>query len=165
MIRDAAPRDYQAISALITDAFKQTDEADLVSRLRDDGDVLFELVAANDIAVQGHILFSRLRIERAEGPLEAAALAPVSVLPSFQRQGIGAALVDVGKARCAALGVPAIIVVGHADYYPRFGFSAETAASLDTPFPGPHFMALELSRGVLRKGGRVRYASAFGIEA
>ena len=163
MIRDATPGDYAAIRQIIRHAFGQEDEADLVEQLRADGDVLVELVAASEIALQGHILYSRLTIERPSENLTAAALAPVAVLPAFQRRGIGKALIEAGNARCAALGLDAIIVLGHADYYPQFGFSAAAAESLEAPFSGPHFMALELRPDVLKAGGRVRYANAFGV--
>jgi putative acetyltransferase len=163
MIRDAAPSDYPAIRAVVRHAFGQADEADLVEQLRADGDVLFELVAASDVALQGHILYSPLAIERGGETVAAAALAPVSVLPAFQRTGIGTALIEAGNARCADLGLAAILVLGHPGYYPRFGFSAAQAESLEAPFSGPAFMALELAPGALRDGGRVRYAAAFGV--
>lgn len=163
MIRAATPRDTPAIRAVIRHAFEQDDEADLVEQLRTDGDVLCELVEASDIALQGHILYSPLTIERDGEVIAAAALAPVSVLPAFQNKGIGGALIRAGNARCAELGCAAIIVLGHQDYYPKFGFSAALAESLEAPFSGPHFMALELRPGVLKAGGRVRYAKAFGV--
>ncbi len=163
MIRDALPRDYPAIRQILRHAFGQNYEADLVERLRADGDVLLELVAATDIALQGHILYSPLSIERDGGTLAAAALAPVAVLPALQRAGLGKALIEAGNARCAALGLSAIIVLGHPDYYPRFGFSAATADALQAPFSGPAFMALELQPGALKAGGRVRYTRAFGV--
>src|SRR5690606_24499893 len=102
-------------------------------------------------------------IEREGTALCAAALAPVAVLPAFQKRGIGGELIRAGNARCAALKLDAVIVLGHADYYPRFGFSAEAAESLQAPFSGPHFMALELKPGALKGGGEVRYAQAFGV--
>jgi putative acetyltransferase len=163
MIRAATPSDYPAIRALLTHAFGEAEEADLVEQLRADGDVLVELVAASDIAIQGHILYSPLKIERAGKTVRAAALAPVAVLPAFQRSGIGGELIRAGNARCADLRLSAIIVLGHAAYYPRFGFSAALAESLEAPFSGPHFMALELKPGALKDGGRVRYAKAFGV--
>jgi putative acetyltransferase len=162
MIRDATPPDFPAIRAVIRHAFGQADEVNLVEQLRANGDVLVELVEATDIALQGHILYSRLNIERGGETLAAAALAPVSVLPALQRRGIGKALIEAGNARCAALGLSAIIVLGHPAYYPQFGFSPVLAESLDAPFSGPALMALELSPGILRDGGRVRYAAAFG---
>ena len=163
MIRPAEPRDFPAIRGVITHAFGQTEEANLVEELRADGEVLCEFAAASDIAIQGHVLYSRLRIERGRDCLTAAALAPVSVLPAFQRQGLGGELIGAGNARCAELGCVAIIVLGHKDYYPRFGFQAGAAAHLDAPFSGPHFMALELKPGALKNGGAVRYAKAFGV--
>ncbi|MBX3509607.1 MAG: N-acetyltransferase [Hyphomonadaceae bacterium] len=163
MIRDASARDYAAIRAIITHAFGQAEEANLVEQLRADGDMLCELVEAGEVALQGHILYSRLRIEREGVDLSAAALAPVSVLPAFQGKGAGGRLIRAGNARCAELGCDAVVVLGHADYYPRFGFSAAAAESLEAPFSGPHFMALELKPGVLKAGGRVRYAKAFGV--
>jgi len=163
MIRDATPADFPAIRAIVRHAFNQADEADLVERLRGDGDALVELVEATDIALQGHILYSPLAIERGGETLHAAALAPVSVLPALQRKGIGSELIRAGNARCAQLGCDAIVVLGHAAYYPQFGFSAAAAESLEAPFSGPHFMALELKPGALKAGGRVRYANAFGV--
>ncbi len=163
MIRDATPADYPAIRAILRHAFPTASEANLVEQLRGDGDVLLELVAANDSAIRGHILYSLLTIEREETALTAGALAPVSVLPAFQNRGIGGELIRAGNARCTELGLDAIVVLGHAAYYPRFGFSARTAESLQAPFSGPHFMALELKPGVLKDGGKVRYAKAFGV--
>lgn len=163
MIRDATPRDYPAIRAVIRHAFNRADEANLVEQLRADGDVVIELVEASDIALQGHILYSRLTITRDDETIEAAALAPVSVLPSFQNGGMGSALIRAGNARCAELGLQAIIVLGHADYYPKFGFSPALAQALRAPFSGASFMALEFTPGVLAKGGQVHYAKAFGV--
>jgi putative acetyltransferase len=162
MIRTTTPSDHNAIRDLVSAAFGQPDEADLVARLRADGDALVELVATEEGAITGHILYSRLAIVRTDETLSAAALAPVAVAPSHQRRGVGAALIRAGNAACAQLGLAAIIVLGHAEYYPRFGFSAATAESLDAPFSGPAFMALELAPDRLRGGGRVRYAPAFG---
>jgi len=163
MIRPATERDYPAIRQIIRHAFAQGDEANLVEQLRADGDALVELVSATDIALQGHILYSPLKIERDGEILSAAALAPVSVLPAFQRAGHGKALIEAGNAACAELGLSAIIVLGHPDYYPHFGFSAAAAESLQAPFSGPAFMALELRPDALKAGGRVHYAKAFGV--
>ncbi|MBL8545412.1 MAG: N-acetyltransferase [Hyphomonadaceae bacterium] len=163
MIRDATPADYAAIRQTVRHAFAQDDEANLVEQLRADGEALVELVAASDIAIQGHILYSPLAIARDGMTLQAAALAPVSVLPAFQHQGLGGALIRAGNARCKELGCVAVVVLGHAAYYPRFGFSPQIAESLQAPFSGPHFMALEFEPGVLAGGGKVQYAKAFGV--
>ena len=164
MIRDAAPRDYSAIRAIISHAFGRRDEADLAECLRASGDVLAELVAGEELALWGHALYSRLRIDRGHAMIEAAALAPVSVLPAFQRRGIGAALIEAGNASCRAQDCAAILVLGNPGYYSRFGFSARAAEALKAPFSGPSFMALELAPGSLAAGGRVRYAAAFGLD-
>jgi putative acetyltransferase len=163
MIRDITPADYPAIRAVVQHAFGQADEADLVEQLRADGDALVEFVEADRSALQGHILYSPLAIARGDETLACAALAPVSVLPAFQRCGLGKALIEAGNARCRERGLAAIIVLGHPDYYPQFGFSAKTAESLNAPFSGPAFMALELVPGCLEAGGDVRYAAAFGV--
>jgi putative acetyltransferase len=148
---------------VVRHAFNQDDEANLVERLRADGDALVELVAASDIAIQGHILYSPLTIVCGGETLRAAALAPVSVLPTFQNQGLGGELIRAGNARCNELGCVAVVVLGHAEYYPRFGFSPKIAESLQAPFSGPHFMALEFEAGALTDGGKVTYAQAFGV--
>jgi putative acetyltransferase len=163
MIRDATPDDHLAIRSVVRSAFGRIDEVNLVEELRTDGDALVELVVGDEKSLWGHILYSPLAIERGGETLAAAALAPVSVVPALQRRGIGSALIEEGNAKCAALGLSAIVVLGHPDYYPRFGFSAQAAESLDAPFSGPAFMALELRPGALTAGGRVRYAKAFGV--
>ena len=111
----------------------------------------------------GHILFSHLPIVAASGVIAGAALAPVAVLPPFQRQGIGSALIHAGLRDCAELGSEAVVVLGHPAYYPRFGFSATLAQRLAAPFSGPAFMALELVPLALSDGGTMRYPAAFGV--
>lgn len=145
-------------------AFGSSDEANLVDALRADLVVLLSLVAELDGRVVGHILFSRMSIETPTGAVPAVALAPMAVLPPFQRQGIGGRLIRHGLDALRGLNERIVIVVGHATYYPRFGFSAEKARSLENPFPPDVFMALELSPGALdRVGGPVRYPHAFGL--
>ncbi len=166
-VRAAAPADRAAIAAINTEAFGQPDEAALVEALRADGDVAFELAAERDGAVVGHILFSPLALRpEPENAPRLLSLAPVAVRPDCQRQGVGGALVRAGLGRARTEGWDAVIVLGHPDYYPPFGFSHAAAAGLDHPFPeaGPAFMALELSDGALaRAAGRLVFAPAFGI--
>ena len=163
MIRDASPADFPAIRAVLTTAFPTPAEADLVERLRAEGDARVELVAYEGEGPIGCILYSPLRIERADRALDCAALAPLAVLPAYQNRGVGGRLIEAGNERCRALGLCAIIVLGHPAYYPRFGFSPEAAESLDAPFSGRSFMALALEPGALKAGGKVHYAHAFGI--
>jgi putative acetyltransferase len=145
-------------------AFGGQDEADLVDRLRTEGVVLISLVAAIQERIAGHTLFSRMSIETTLGSISAAALAPVAVLPEYQRRGIGGRLIHHGLNLLRARGEQIVIVVGHPYYYPRFGFSSRKGRSLESPFPQDAFMALELSPGALDGvRGRVRYPAAFGV--
>ncbi|KAA9009670.1 N-acetyltransferase [Sphingobium limneticum] len=163
MIRKVTASDKLAIRRVNDLAFGQADEANLVDRLRSDGDALVELIAEADGKVVAHILFSRLFLCGSD-VVEAAALAPMAVVPDHQRTGIGSTLVATGIAACRELSVPAIVVLGHPDYYPRFGFSAAAASRIKAPFDGPAFMALELAPGTLRSERVARYAPAFGLD-
>ena len=92
------------------------------------------------------------------------ALAPMAVLPEYQRRGIGQRLVRQGLSLLSCQGERIVIVVGHPGYYPRFGFSSEMTRSIESHFPPEAFMAFEISPGALRGvRGRVRYPEAFGL--
>lgn len=158
-----SPADHAAIRAVVTAAFGQADEADLVEALRQGGDGLVEMAAWESERLVGHILFSRLPLVGPADTLEAAALAPVSVLPDRQGQGVGGRLIVEGIEACRRLGLAAVVVLGHADYYPRFGFSAPAARRLSAPFSGPSFMAMALCPGALDEPRTARYAPAFGL--
>src|SRR5688572_24694871 len=149
-IRSETVSDYIAINRVNQLAFRGEEESRLVSALRDRGYGRLSLVAVENGEIVGHIFFSRLPIITARGRVEALALAPMAVLPSHQRRGIGTRLVQEGLRRCAAEGHKIVIVLGHADYYPRFGFSARLAEPLTSPFGGgASWMALELVPGAL----------------
>ncbi|NBB17348.1 GNAT family N-acetyltransferase [Caulobacter sp. SLTY] len=160
MIRPAVAEDHAAIDAVVAAAFAQREEAELVSALRADGDALLELVAEEDGAVVGHILFSPLGTDNGR---KLAALAPLSVQPGRQKDGLGTALMQEGHRRLAAMGTEAVIVLGHPAYYPRVGYSAALAKTVAAPFAGPHFMALELVPGALAEFVSITYAKAFGL--
>jgi putative acetyltransferase len=145
-------------------AFGQQDEADLVDNLRSAGAVLVSLVAEVNTKIVGHILFSRMSVETADRSIPAVALAPVAVLPEHQRQRIGERLIREGLNMLREQGEHIVIVVGHPDYYPRFGFSTEKARFLESPFPAEAFMAIELSPGALDGvHGKVVYPAAFRL--
>jgi putative acetyltransferase len=164
IVREERASDVEAIRNINRLAFGGDEEADLVDALRAGGHVIASLVATDGDAVVGHILFSPLAITTETGAIAAAALAPVAVLPEQQRRGIGSALIRRGLELCTDRGCVAVVVVGHPDYYPRFGFSAELARPLRAPFSGPAFMALELVPGSLSGvEGTVRYAPPFGL--
>jgi putative acetyltransferase len=165
VVRDELPGDRQAIRTVVRLAFGRDDEADLVDALRDGGFVRASLVAEVERVVVGHILFSDLPIVGETGAVPALALAPLAVLPEYQRQGIGSQLIRTALDTCRAQSHGIVVVLGHPHFYQKFGFSSELARPLESPFSGkPSFMAAELIRGAL-KGvtGKVRYASPFGL--
>lgn len=160
MIRHAKPADHAAIRDVNIAAFGKPDEADLIERLRADGDVVFELVAESDGAVVGHILYSRLW---ADSVNLYAALAPMAVRPDRQRDGIGGQLVRTSIETAREFGAHAVIVLGHPAYYPKFGFTPEAAKAVKAPYSGsPAFMALEIEPGALAEPLIVAYPDAFG---
>ena len=163
-IRSEAPTDHDAIRSVHEAAFGRDAEARLVDDLRAGGYARLSLVAEGDGRVVGHILFSSLSIETALGTVEALALAPLAVHPGSQGRGTGSALITEGQRRCVEEGHRIVIVLGHPEYYPRFGFSAELARRLRAPFSGPAFMALELVPQALSAvEGEVRYPPPFGV--
>jgi putative acetyltransferase len=163
-IRAETPSDIDAIRRVNRLAFGQDDEAALVDALREGGYIKLSLLAVLPETIAGHILFSDLKIVTNAGPISALALAPIAVLPEFQRQGIGSALVRRGLEFCCEQGHRIVVVLGHPRFYPRFGFSSELARPLSSPFSGASWMALELSQGALSGiTGRVEYPPPFGI--
>lgn len=163
LVRDENEPDHEAVRRVNRLAFGQDAEAHLVDALRDGGFARVSLVAEKEGQVVGHILFSDLAIVTESGTVAALALAPMAVLPAFQRQGIGSALIRRGLEVCKERGHRIVVVLGHADYYPRFGFSAKLAELLESPYGGgPSHMAAELVPGALQGvNGRVEYAPPF----
>jgi putative acetyltransferase len=158
IVRPEQGQDGPAVRALVQAAFGRALEADLVERLRADPDLLLALVAEQDGAVCGHIMFSRLG---SDAGLALAQLGPLAAAPAVQRTGVGAALVKAGLASCRRLGLDGVVVLGHPDYYPRFGFSADTGKAMVSPYAGrPSFMALALKNNV-KLTGEIRLAAAF----
>ncbi|MBV9507393.1 MAG: N-acetyltransferase [Acidobacteriia bacterium] len=163
-IRYEQPSDGEQIRNVNEAAFGCSDEAELIDRLREEKVILLSLVAEVDGQIVGHILFSRMLIETTQGPVPAVSLAPMAVLPDHQGHQVGSQLVRRGLAELRERGERVVIVLGHEEYYPRFGFSPEKARYLDSPFPPDAFMALELSDGALAGvHGTVRYPAAFGL--
>ena len=159
-IREERPGDVAAIRDVNRLAFAQDQEANIVDALRANGGALLSLVATLDREVVGHIMYSPLTVADASG----AALGPMAVLPARQRQGIGSRLVAEGNRRLANAGCPFIVVLGHAEFYPRFGFRPATTFGIGCEWnvPDEVFMALMLDDakrpGI---GGTARYRAEF----
>jgi len=165
-IREEIPADHDAVRELNRQAFNGDAEVELVERLRTSGAVIVSLMAVENDAIVGHILFSDVAIETEPAVIRAVSLAPMAVAPKFQRRGIGSALVRRGLELCRERGRSVVVVLGHPDYYPRFGFSAALAKNLKSPYSnaGAAWMALELVPGALHGiTGMVRYPKAFRV--
>ena len=145
-------------------AFGQPAEARLVDGLRAGRGLLLSLVAWKYTSVVGHILFSSLRSDSGKTLAGGAALGPMAVLPECQRQGIGSRLVQRGLVDLRTAGRKFVVVLGHPEYYPRFGFVPAQKFGMTCEFDVPPevFMALELEEHALRgwRGG-VRYQPEF----
>lgn len=164
IVRSEEERDIEAVRAIHVAAFDTSAEADLVDVLRVRASPIVSLVAEDaDGAVVGHILFTP--VTHAVVPdLMLMGLAPMAVAPDHQRGGVGSALIEAGVERCRELGAAAVIVLGHPEYYPRFGFEPATRFGIDSDYDVPDevFMAMELESGSLSdKAGRVHYHEAF----
>lgn len=162
-IRRERPEDIPEVRRVNQSAFDTALEADLVDALRQHARPIVSLVAVESDVVVGHILFSPVTLS-SEPEVAIMGLAPMAVVPTRQRHGIGSALVRAGLEACRRLGGTAVIVLGHPGYYPRFGFVPASAFGLVSEYDVPDdvFMALELRAGALRgKAGMVRYHPAF----
>lgn len=150
-IRRESPADVQSIHDVNRLAFGQPAEADLVDRLRDQGAVAVSLVAEREGEIVGHILFSPVVIHDPGFTGSAVGLAPMAIRPAHQRQGIGGELIRDGLRLCAEAGHAAVVVLGHPEYYPRFGFrpAHEWGLRCEYPVPPEVFQAQELIPGSL----------------
>ena len=162
-IREEQAGEYQEIRQIIVAAFGGDIEANVVQLLRDRNKAPVALVAVSDNKIVGHIMFSPVTITPAPKAFRAVGLAPLSVLPEFQRQGIGSTLAREGLKECAVAGFEMAVVLGSPHYYPRFGFSRASLYGLGNEYDADeHFMAMELKNGALDKvSGTVRYSPEF----
>jgi predicted N-acetyltransferase YhbS len=167
VIRQEQEKDIDAVYQVVKTAFATMeladgDEQDLVNRLRKSAAFIPELslVAEYEGKIIGHILFTKMKI----GDHPSLALAPVAVLPEYQKQGAGGELIREGHRIAKELGYRSVIVVGHPDYYPRFGYHLASQWKITAPFevPDEAFMALELVEGGLTGvSGMIAYAPEF----
>ncbi len=165
VIRKETPADYTAVRTINERAFERAGEADLVDRLREKAQPYVSLVAESDEQVVGHIFFSPVIVESEAASFTALGLAPMAVLPEFQSQSIGSELVRQGLEACGRLGHDVVVVLGHPNYYPRFGFVPAATKGLTSEYPVPDevFMVVELSPNALAgREGLVKYHPEFG---
>jgi putative acetyltransferase len=162
-VRPATDSDAAGVRSVLTAAFPTTADADLVERLARDGDLALGFVALDEAAVVGYAAFSRMAVVADEARVPALGLGPVAVLPPFQRRGIGGRLIEAGLAAANGRGIPLVFVLGDPDFYGRFGFRAQTAATFASPYAGPHLMAQWLSSPRAPTSGRADYAPAFAL--
>ena len=164
VVREEQSGDVGAIRVIHEKAFGQPQEADIVDSLRQNCARLVSLVAVIGEEAVGHILFSPALVESNRGTIEGMGLAPMAVLPEHQRRGIGSKLVRAGIAGLKDTGCPFVIVLGHPEYYPRFGFERASRHGLRSQWdvPDEAFMVLTLDQTAMSGvSGVASYRSEF----
>jgi putative acetyltransferase len=159
-VRTEKTEDHESVRRVNELAFGQRNEADLVDALRANARPYISLVAVADDQVVGHIFFSRVSVESEGGVFTAMGLAPMAVLPDCQNQGIGSQLVREGLKECQRLGHDIVVVLGHPNYYPSFGFAPASLKGLRSEYDVPDevFMVVELVPDALAgRQGLVKY--------
>jgi putative acetyltransferase len=163
--RAETPADVDTIRELTRQAFGRDFEADLVDALRADPAAwltpeLSIVTTTPDGEIVGHALFTRVHID----DTPALSLGPVSVVPAYQNQGVGSAAIRAGLAVATERGEHAVVLLGHLDYYPRFGFGPAAKAGISATFEaGPHLMALGLDASRLLPAGVIHYPVSWQI--
>ena len=163
-LRRELSTDIAAVREVETAAFGRPGEAALVDSLRAAGALMLSGIAEIGGEIVGHIAFSPVRIEGGPEIFEALALAPVAIHPNWQRKGVGSALIRWSLDECRRVGHELVIVLGHHQFYPRFGFVPAMPLGVRCPFevPSEAFMLLELCPGALAgRTGMVRYRPEF----
>jgi len=163
VIRPEEPGDHRAVRALNDSAFETPAEANLVDALRERARPVISLVAEIHGAIIGHVMLSPVTLSSRPEP-QIMGLGPMAVAREHRGEGIGSALVRAGLERCKSLGYGAVVVLGHPDYYPRFGFAPASRFDIDCEYEVPEetFMAIELRPGYLHgESGKVKYHPAF----
>jgi predicted N-acetyltransferase YhbS len=165
-VRQETDKDYRGITDVNNLGFGQKNEGQLILKLRKTKKFIPELSLAAEIhnSIVGHILFYPIGIRNKDKVFPSLALAPMAVLPDFQKQGVGSQLIKEGLKRARKLGFKSVIVLGHAAYYPRFGFKPASRWGIRPPFDVPDdvFMALELVKDGLKDiQGTVEYPPEF----
>jgi len=156
-IRKESLSDFGSIREVNNQAFNQKQEGELVENLRENPDFVPELslVASDGNKIIGHILFFPVTIVGEKETILSLSLAPLAVLPQYQKKGVGGALIKEGLRIAKEMGYHSVVVLGHPDYYPKFGFQKASNWSIKEPFGAPDeaMMAMELKDNSLRFGG------------
>jgi putative acetyltransferase len=163
LIRAEEDKDSAAVHAINTAAFETSGEARLAAILREEAQPVISLVAEENDEVVGHILLSPVSLS-GHAHLKVMGLGPMAVLPQLQRKGIGSALVRAGLEQSKQLGFGAVVLVGHPEFYSRFGFRPASRFHITCEFEVPEeaFMAVELEPGFLADvHGVIKYHPAF----
>jgi putative acetyltransferase len=164
-IREERPDDAPAIREVNKRAFGQDQEGNIVDALRTNGAVSLSLVAAVNGRIVGHIMYSPITVG---GVITGAALGPMAVVPEYQRQGIGSKLVEAGNEKLQDVDCPFIIVLGHPNYYPRFGFRPASMYGIECEWAVPDdvFMLLVLDEAKMQGvSGLAKYRHEFSTIA
>lgn len=164
IVRTEKPDDIPKIRSVNLQAFETAAEANLIEALRNSGTPLISLVAEEGDDIMGHILFSPVSLEESNQSISFAGLAPMAILPKHQRKGIGSQLVEEGLRRCEKAGYDAVVVLGHPEYYPKFGFIPSVKYEIRSEYgvPDEVFMVKELKEGALADcKGTVKYHEVF----
>jgi putative acetyltransferase len=164
-IRREKIEDIAAVRQVNIAAFDRENEANLVDLLRGISPGFPFMAVESDRAI-GHIFFSPVVVEGECFNKQILGLAPLAVLPEYQRQGIGSLLVRESLKECARSGFHAVVVLGHPNFYPRFGFVPASSKNLKCEYDVPDevFMVLELETGILQDcSGIVKYRSEFSL--
>lgn len=166
-IREEQPGDRTAIRNLTTLAFGGPYEAQIIDALRSACPGLVSLVAVEDGYIVGHILFSPVTVKGTNDIISGMGLGPMAVVPEYQRRGIGTNLVRHGIARLREDGCPFVVVLGHPDYYPRFGFVPASLYGLASQWegvPDEAFMVIIIDEASMNGAhGVVRYRDEFDV--
>lgn len=163
-IRNEKPEDIDRIRHINVEAFGSDTEADLVNTLRDSASPYISLVYDRNSQPVGHVMFTPVELACDTAGIQIIALAPLAVSPRFQNKGIGSLLVNAGIQRCKAESYDATVVLGHPEFYPRFGFVPSGKYGIKSEYDVPHevFMILELTKNVLQGiHGTIIYHDAF----
>ncbi|EON71817.1 GNAT family N-acetyltransferase [Lysinibacillus sphaericus] len=171
VIRQEKVSDYKETEDVVRAAFAHEEMSDqteheLVARLRNSAafQPQLSLVAVENKRIVGHVLLTKITIVNDQQVIDSLALAPVSVLPEFQHNGIGKLLITQSLSKAKELAYDSVIVLGHPTYYPKFGFKPASLWGIQSPFEVPDnaFMAVELTENGLRNvSGIVEYSTAF----